>query len=77
MAVDSAEDICYQHIFQNAVEGSADAAYGISGKGSLQIRKAKNIGDWNKREGFEEGSHLSLRRTRQEIPQRVGHRGWL
>ncbi len=60
MAVDSAEDICYQHIFQNAVEGSADAAYGISGKGSLQIRKAKNIGDWNKREGFEEGSHFRI-----------------
>ena len=60
MAVDSAEDICYQHIFQNAVEGSADAAYGISGKGSLQIRKAKSIGDWNKREGFEEGSHFRI-----------------
>lgn len=60
MAVESAENICYQHIFQNAVEGSADAAYGISGKGSLQIRKAKNIGDWNKREGFEEGSHFRI-----------------
>ncbi len=42
--------ITYGDFYSNTVSGSADAQYGISGKGSLVIGQAKKIGEWMDRD---------------------------
>ena len=60
MAVDSEEMIVYQSFYQKGVAGSVSAKYGISGKGSLQILKAKKIGEWQTNTGFEDGEAFEI-----------------
>lgn len=38
--------ITYRKFYRDAISGSADAQYGISGKGSLVISKVKKPGEW-------------------------------
>lgn len=47
-AFDVGEDptITYRKFYRDAISGSADAQYGISGKGSLVISKVKKPGEW-------------------------------
>lgn len=42
--------ITYERSYRDTVSGSAQAQYGISGKGSLVIEKVKRIGEWNDRD---------------------------
>lgn len=46
MPVDSEPSIVYDRFYQKTVSGIASAQYGISQKGSLQILKARRIGEW-------------------------------
>lgn len=52
MCTDSNETIYYEHFYKKEVSGRASADYGISGKGSLKLLRAKQIGDWNNNKGF-------------------------
>lgn len=46
MPADSESSIRYEHFYKEAVAGNASAQYGISGKGSLKILRAKKPGAW-------------------------------
>ncbi|MGN0396205.1 MAG: hypothetical protein ACI4EF_12650, partial [Coprococcus sp.] len=52
MSADSNETIYYERFYKKEVSGNASADYGISGKGSLKLLRAKQIGDWNNNKGF-------------------------
>lgn len=53
--------ITYGDFYSDTVSGSADAQYGISGKGSLVIGQAKKIGEWMDRDSGSLGSQDSIR----------------
>lgn len=38
--------LLYDKFYQNSISGGVMAAYGISGKGSIKLLKAKRIGEW-------------------------------
>ena len=46
MPADSESVIQYEHFYQDMVSGDASARYGISGKGSIKILRAKRPGEW-------------------------------
>lgn len=54
--------ITYRKFYRDAISGSADAEYGISGKGSLVIRKVKRPGEWKgmMHDGFESTDSISI-----------------
>ncbi|MDE6365898.1 MAG: hypothetical protein K2L86_16855 [Lachnospiraceae bacterium] len=52
-AVGKEQTIVYTNFYRSGVTGRARAQYGISGKGSLQIKRAKKPGEWNDRTGFD------------------------
>ena len=60
--VGSADTVTYREFYRDAVSGSADAQYGISGKGSLVIRKAKKIGEWKgmEQDGIESADNITI-----------------
>lgn len=60
MEIDSADIILYERFYQNAVKGSASAEYGISGKNSIKIVKAKKIGQWSGGSVLEEGECFEI-----------------
>lgn len=46
MPAGSESVIRYEHFYQDMVSGDASAQYGISGKGSIKILRAKKPGEW-------------------------------
>lgn len=46
--VSQTSSIVYEKFYRNNVSGVVSAQYGISGKGSLTVLKAKRIGEWEK-----------------------------
>ena len=42
--------LVYEHFYQNSVSGEASAEYGISGKGSIKLLKAKTVNEWKGKE---------------------------
>lgn len=54
--------VTYRRFYRDAVSGSADAQYGISGKGSLVISGVKKIGEWKnmERSGPESADSISI-----------------
>lgn len=52
MNADSGSTILFDRFYQNSVSGNASAEYGVSGKDSLKILKAKKVGEWNSGSGW-------------------------
>ena len=60
-AADSEQSIVYERFYQQDISGSVSVQYGVSGKGSLKILKAKRIGEWDSGTArFDEGEQLQL-----------------
>lgn len=47
LLVGNENTLLYEKFYQSNVSGQSTAEYGISGKGSLKLLKAKKIGDWD------------------------------
>lgn len=62
MPVDSEASIVYDRFYQKTVSGTASAQYGISQKGSLQVLKARRIGEWknSSKSAFDNGEAFDI-----------------
>lgn len=60
MALGSERTLLYEKFYREGISGQATANYGISGKESIKILKAKQIGDWKKLPPNEDAEHFQV-----------------
>lgn len=52
MKEDTSQTISFERFYQSAVSGSASADFGISGKGTIKLMLADEIGDWEQKQNW-------------------------